>query len=216
MSIPRDSLPWKHFQERELQKGAVFHSAVVMIKAAFLDRDGVINQKAPDGQYVTRWEEFQFLPGVVEGITQLNRAGFCVIVVTNQRCVAKGLLTETDLKGLHQRMSEHLARSGARIDAIFHCPHEIEPPCSCRKPAPGMLFEAAHSRDLDLASSWMIGDSVADIQAGKSAGCRTARVLVENPAMREPENDGDTPCDADVTAASLLEAVPQILEFRNS
>jgi D-glycero-D-manno-heptose 1,7-bisphosphate phosphatase len=197
-------------------KGCGFHSAVGMTKAAFLDRDGVINQKAPDGQYVTRWEEFQFLPGVVEGITQLNRAGFCVIVVTNQRCVAKGLLTETDLKGLHQRMSEHLARSGARIDAIFHCPHELDQPCSCRKPAPGMLFEAAHSHDLDLASSWMIGDSVADIQAGKSAGCRTARVLVENPAIREPENDGDTPCDADVTAASLLEAVPQILEFRNS
>jgi D-glycero-D-manno-heptose 1,7-bisphosphate phosphatase len=79
-----------------------------------------------------------------------------------------------------------------------------------------MRLEAARSRDLDLASSWMIGDSVADIQAGKSAGCRTARVLVENPAMREQENDGATPCDADVTAASLLEAIPQILKFRNS
>jgi len=187
-----------------------------MNKAAFLDRDGVINQKAPDGQYVTRWEEFQFLPGVVEGITQLNRAGFCIIVVTNQRCVAKGLLTETDLKGLHQRMSEHLARAGARIDAIFHCPHELDPPCSCRKPAPGMLLEAARSRDLDLASSWMIGDSAADIQAGKSAGCRTVRVLVESSPIREPRNEDATPCGADVTAASLLEAIPQILEFRNS
>ena len=197
-------------------KGRAFHPEVVMNKAAFLDRDGVINRKAPEGRYVTRWEEFQFLPGVVEGITQLNRAGFCIIVVTNQRCVAKGLLTETDLKDLHQRMSEHLARAGARIDAIFHCPHELDPPCSCRKPAPGMLLEAARSRDLDLASSWMIGDSVADIQAGKTAGCRTARVLVENPAEREPESDGAAPCDADVTAASLLEAISRILEFRNS
>jgi len=187
-----------------------------MNKAAFLDRDGVINQKAPDGQYVTRWEEFQFLPGVVEGITQLNRAGFCIIVVTNQRCVAKGLLTEMDLKGLHQRMSEHLAHAGARIDAIFHCPHELDPPCSCRKPAPGMLLEAARSRDLDLASSWMIGDSAADIQAGKSAGCRTVRVLVESSPIREPGNEDAAPCGADVTAASLLEAIPQILEFRNS
>jgi len=216
MCIAWDSFPWKHSQERELRKSALFHPAVVMNKAAFLDRDGVINQKAPEGQYVTRWDEFRFLPGVVEGIIQLNRAGFCVIVVTNQRCVAKGLLTETDLNGLHQRMSEQLARAGAKIDAIFHCPHELDPPCTCRKPAPGMLLEAARTRDLDLASSWMIGDSVADIQAGKSAGCKTARVLAKNPETSEPENDGAAPCDADVIAASLLDAVPQILEFRNS
>jgi len=79
-----------------------------------------------------------------------------------------------------------------------------------------MLLEAARSRDLDLAASWMIGDSAADIQAGKSAGCWTARVLVEKPPMREQGNDGATPCDADITAASLLEAIPGILEIRNS
>ena len=187
-----------------------------MDKAAFLDRDGVINRKAPDGQYVTCWEEFHFLPGVTEAIAQLNGAGFSVIVVTNQRCVAKGLLTETDLESLHQRMADHLASAGAKIDAIYCCPHELEPTCSCRKPAPGMLFDAARSRDLDLASSWMIGDSVADIQAGKSAGCRTARVWVEGPAMRDSANDNVRPGDADINATSLLEAIAQILEFRNS
>jgi D-glycero-D-manno-heptose 1,7-bisphosphate phosphatase len=179
-----------------------------MAKAVFLDRDGVINRKAADGQYVTRWEEFQLLPGVPKAITQLNQAGFCVIVVTNQRCVAKGLLTEAGLESLHRRMTEHLASAGARIDAIYCCPHELEPACSCRKPAPGMLLEAARSRDLDLASSWMVGDSAADIQAGKSAGCRTARVWVDSRAT--------SPDDADVNATSLLEAIDQILEFRNS
>jgi D-glycero-D-manno-heptose 1,7-bisphosphate phosphatase len=87
--------------------------------AVFLDRDGVINRKAPEGQYVTRWEDFHVLPGVVEGIALLNRAGFCVIVVTNQRCIAKGLMTVADLEKMHQRMSDFLSRAGATIDAIY-------------------------------------------------------------------------------------------------
>jgi D-glycero-D-manno-heptose 1,7-bisphosphate phosphatase len=184
-----------------------------MIRAAFLDRDGVINRKAPEGQYVTRWEDFHLLPGVVEGIAELNRAGLNVIVVTNQRCVAKGLLTEAELKKLHQRMSDHLAQAGATIDAIYYCPHELEPPCRCRKPAPGMLLEAAHSRGLDLATSWMIGDSDNDILAGKNAGCRTARLSLENQPEKEPELSSILPGDADIVAPSLLEAIRQILQF---
>jgi D-glycero-D-manno-heptose 1,7-bisphosphate phosphatase len=187
-----------------------------MIKAAFVDRDGVINQKAPDGKYVTRWEDFHFLPGVTKGINQLNRAGFQVIVVTNQRCVAKGLLSEIELRDLHRRMSEHLAREGAKIEAIYYCPHEVEPPCSCRKPAPGLLLEAARSRDLDLSFSWMIGDSDTDIQAGKSAGCRTARVSAVEAEEEEPGEVGTNKIVADITAPSLSEAVPRILEYRNS
>ena len=187
-----------------------------MSKAAFLDRDGVINQKAPDGGYVTRWQDFHFLPGVTEGIKQLNRAGFQVIVVTNQRCVAKGLLNEIELKDLHRRMSEQLARGGARIEAIYYCPHEVEPPCSCRKPAPGMLLEAARSHGLDLSISWMIGDSDGDIRAGKSAGCKTARVSAGQAGEQAPEKVLATEIVADITAPSLFEAVPRILEFRNS
>lgn len=188
----------------------------VMIKAAFLDRDGVINQKAPEGEYVTRWEDFHFLPGVTQGINQLNRAGYHVIVITNQRCVAKGLLSEIELRDLHRRMSEHLARAGASVEAIYYCPHEVEPPCSCRKPAPGMLLEAARSHDLDLSFSWMIGDSDIDIQAGKSAGCRTARVSAGEAEGQEPEKVRAMEFVADITAPSLFEVVPRILEFRNS
>src|SRR5712692_8148099 len=118
--------------------------------AAFLDRDGVINQKATEGQYVTRWEDFHVLPGAVEAIAQLNRAGLSVIVVTNQRCVAKGLITEAELQKLHQQMLEYFAKACATIDAIYYCPHGLEPPCLCRKPAPGMLLEAARAHGLDL------------------------------------------------------------------
>lgn len=173
-----------------------------MKKAAFLDRDGVINRKSPEGQYVTRWEEMEFLPGVAEAIASLVKAGFLVIVVSNQRCVAKGLLTAAQLDSIHQRMCNKLAADGAEIMAVYCCPHDRQPACSCRKPAPGMLFNAARDHEVNLAQSWMIGDSDTDIEAGKSAGCRTARILkvAEMP-----------PRGADLFAQSLIDAVRQIL-----
>lgn len=185
-------------------------------RAVFLDRDGVINQKAPEGGYVTRWEDFRVLPGVVEGIVQLNRAGFSVIVATNQRCVAKGLITEGDLNQLHQRMVEYFAHEGARIDAIYYCPHEIEPPCPCRKPAPGMLLDAARSHDLDLTASWMIGDSVIDIQAGRNAGCKTVGLVHKEQAGGDVEWKAAAPGGPDIVAFSVIEAVGKILPAGNS
>lgn len=187
-----------------------------MARAAFLDRDGVINRKAPEGQYVTRWEDFHVLPGVVEGIEQLRQAGFSVVVVTNQRCVAKELITEADLQELHQQMTDYLAQAGAAIDAIYYCPHDVEPPCRCRKPAPGMLLDAAGRHGFDLAESWMIGDSDIDVQAGKNAGCKTARLLVAQETGSGPEGATTLSCDADIVAPSLLEAVRQILQTSNS
>lgn len=183
-----------------------------MTRAVFLDRDGVINRKAPDGQYVTRWEDFHLLPGVVEGIAQLNRAGIRVIVVTNQRCVAKGLLTESDLQRLHSRMSAQLAQAGAFIDAIYYCPHSLEASCGCRKPAPGMLLEAAREHNLDLSTSWMIGDSGSDIQAGKIAGCRTVLVSTNNAAEQEAVKGTAQPAEADMVAESLFDSIQQILQ----
>jgi len=173
-----------------------------MKRAAFLDRDGVINRKPKEGQYVTRWEEMQFLPGVAEGIALLIGAGFCVIVVSNQRCVAKGLLTVRELGLIHERMCQELAAAGAVITEVYYCPHETQPPCSCRKPAPGMLLAAARAHEIDLTASWMIGDSHIDVEAGKNAGCRTARIL---------KSDQVANGSADVLAQSLLLAVQQIL-----
>jgi D-glycero-D-manno-heptose 1,7-bisphosphate phosphatase len=173
-----------------------------MNKAAFLDRDGVINRKPPEGQYVTRWEEMELLPGVVEAIASLVKAGFLVIVVSNQRCVAKGLLTLAELDSIHQRMRNKLAADRALIAAVYFCPHDLKLSCSCRKPAPGMLFNAAHDHEVNLAESWMIGDSDTDIEAGKSAGCRTARIV----KLGEMPGGG-----ADVFAQSLIDAVRQIL-----
>src|SRR5215467_10342099 len=121
-----------------------------MRRAAFLDRDGVINRKAPEGEYVTRWEEVEILPGAAEAIVLLNQSGLCAVVVSNQRCVAKGLITAAELEALHRRMCEALGSAGATVDAVYFCPHETEPPCRCRKPQPGMLFDAARDHGIDL------------------------------------------------------------------
>jgi histidinol-phosphate phosphatase family domain/HAD-superfamily hydrolase, subfamily IIIA len=174
-----------------------------MQKAAFLDRDGVINRKAPGNGYITTWKDMEILPGVPDSIAKLNNAGFQVIVVSNQRCVAKGLITIAGLESLHDRMREHLAQSKARIDAIYYCPHETSPPCRCRKPQPGMLLDAARDHNIDLAQSWMIGDSAVDVEAGRRAGCRT--ILLAN-GQRPPERE------ADLIGTSLAEVVERILK----
>jgi histidinol-phosphate phosphatase family protein len=173
-----------------------------MNRAAFLDRDGVINRAASEGKYITRWDEMYVLPGVAEAIRLLHTSGFLVIVVTNQRCVAKGLITVEDLEVLHQKMCGELAAMGAMIDRVYYCPHDTEPPCSCRKPAPGMLLEAAREHDITLYESWMIGDSTSDIEAGINAGCKTARVI---------RSDGLSRDSCDINASSLLGVVHRII-----
>ena len=183
-----------------------------MSRAVFLDRDGVINQRPPEGDYITRWEDFHILPGVAEGIALLNHAGFSVIVVTNQRCVAKGQLSEADLQQMHERMTDDLARAGANIDATFYCPHEIEPRCDCRKPAPGMLLSAARLHGIDLRASWMIGDSDNDVEAGHNAGCKTARVIATDETSSERARISEATITADINASSLLDAIRQILK----
>jgi D-glycero-D-manno-heptose 1,7-bisphosphate phosphatase len=181
-------------------------------RAVFLDRDGVINQRPPEGDYITRWEDFHLLPGVAQGIALLNHTGFSVIVVTNQRCVAKGQISEADLQKMHERMTDVLAREGAKIDATFYCPHEIEPPCDCRKPAPGMLLSAARSRGIDLRTSWMIGDSDNDVEAGRNAGCKTARVIATVASSSERARIFEATITSDIVASSLPDAIRQILK----
>ena len=173
-----------------------------MNRAVFLDRDGVINRKAAEGDYVTRWEDFHFLSGVPQAIASLNQAGWKVIVISNQRCVAKGLLTVNELETIHRKMEAELASFGAKLDGIYYCPHDKNGGCACRKPSPGMLLKAAEEHQIDLSASWMVGDSESDTAAGKRAGCRTIRIASEFPA--EPES-------ADAFARSLAEASERIL-----
>ncbi len=141
-----------------------------------LDRDGVLNEKAPRAQYVRNWAEFKWLPGVKESMCQLNEAGFRIIIVSNQAGVARGAMTEQDLHEIHHRMVKEVQQSGGRVDAIYYCPHDWDEGCTCRKPKPGMLFQAQHDFNLDLSRTVFIGDDERDGQAADAAGCLSALV----------------------------------------
>lgn len=146
------------------------------LRLALLDRDGTINRKAPDGEYVLHPDELVVLPGATEAIRRLNQADISVVVVTNQRCIHLGLLDEDGLAAIHKRLADELGAHGARIDAWFFCPHGLEDDCCCRKPRPGMLLDAMAHFAVCPEHALMVGDSDSDIAAGCAAGVRTAAV----------------------------------------
>lgn len=180
-----------------------------MKRAVFLDRDGTINIEK---EYLYRKEDFEFIPGVPEAIRLLNEAGILVVVVTNQSGVARGYYTEDDVEHLHRHIARKLEEAGARVDAWLYCPHHpsgrgsYSLPCDCRKPMPGMLRQAARRYDIDLENSIMIGDKLADVEAGLAAGCRTILVRTGYGAEEEQHIGPDTTvCD------DLLSAVKSLL-----
>lgn len=146
------------------------------LRLVLLDRDGTINEKAPEGEYVERPEELVLLPGAAAAIARLNHARIPVVVVTNQRGIALGRMSLEDLDRVHGRLDELLVAQGARIDAYYACPHR-EGECDCRKPRPGLLRRAAEDRGLgDPARGVIIGDSDSDVAAGRAAGMATVRL----------------------------------------
>ena len=175
------------------------------MKTVFLDRDGVINRKAPEGEYIATLAEMEFCPGIFPAVLRLQQAGFKIIVVTNQRGVAIQKVRPDDLADIHARMKESFASHGVELAGIYFCPHDTNENCSCRKPRPGLLLQAANDHALDLSSSWMVGDAASDISAGRGAGCKTVRILL---AQSVEEQDAR----ADITARDLPEAAQQILE----
>lgn len=152
--------------------------SAVKKRALFLDRDGIINKKPSEHDYIKNWKEFCLIPGVENLIILAKRNGFLVIVFTNQRGVARNLMSKNEIEGIHQKMCNELKKRGAVIDKVFCCIHDYKDNCNCRKPKPGLLFMAASEFNIDLSKSLVIGDSRVDILAGKAAGCTT--MLVES------------------------------------
>jgi D-glycero-D-manno-heptose 1,7-bisphosphate phosphatase len=152
--------------------------------AVFLDRDGVINRDSAD--YIKSLEEFEFLPGSLEGLALLTKSGCTLIVVTNQSALNRRLISREALDAIHDRLVEAAAARGARIRDILFCPHLPEENCACRKPKPGMLLEARRRHNVDFSSAVMIGDSVKDMDCAVNAGVGT-RILVRTGNGAEAE-----------------------------
>ncbi len=147
------------------------------MQTIFLDRDGVINRNRPRGDYVKSWEEFQFLPGARGAIARLTKAGFRLLVVTNQACVGKGIVSWATVQEIHARMMQEVARAGGHIEAVLCCPHLADAGCDCRKPAPGLLRRAHEEYRVDLRQAILVGDSVKDVQTAAAVEMPAIMVL---------------------------------------
>ncbi len=178
-------------------------------KAIFLDRDGTINKYVG---FLRNIEDFELLSGVSEAIKQINNSGYLAIVITNQPVIARGEVTYDELEQIHMKMETLLGKEAAYLDALYFCPHhpdsgfkgeipELKINCDCRKPKPGLIFQAAKDYNIDLDNCWMIGDGKNDVLAGKAAGCHTALITGE-----EADDYGQ-----DITSESLLDCIQKVL-----
>jgi len=160
-----------------------------------LDRDGVLNRKPPQARYVRHWSEWAWCPGSLEAMRLLRDAGYRVIIASNQPGIGRGVMSEADLAAVHDRMQKEVVQAGGRIDAIYHCPHNWDEGCDCRKPKPGLLYRAQRDFHLDLTRTPFIGDDERDAAAAAEAECPFHRVT---------------------DARSLLDITRQLLELKGA
>jgi D-glycero-D-manno-heptose 1,7-bisphosphate phosphatase len=187
--------------------------------AIFLDRDGTMIE---DAGYLTRAEDIAFYPWTVDAIRALNRAGFTIVVVTNQSAIARGLLTEAGLAEIHERLDERLQAGGARVAAYYYCPHHPDGPvaayatkCDCRKPACGLVDRAVRDLDLDPARSFVVGDKWVDVGLARGVGAISVMVRTGYGAAEEATPPADLQADAIVdnlaaAASWILQNEPRI------
>ena len=174
-------------------------------KVVFLDRDGVINWDSPD--YIKSWEEFEFFPKSIEAIRLLNVNGFATIIITNQSVINRNMVSKEGLEYIHALMKKAVKSRGGEIKDIFFCPHTPEEGCDCRKPEPGLIYQAQKKYQIDLPSSIMVGDSAKDIECARRAGCGLS-VLVKSENFSNAERLlSEKKILPDYTASNLYDAV---------
>ena len=171
--------------------------------AVFFDRDGTLMR---DVDFASRPEQVELLPGAAEAVRTLSSAGWVVVLVTNQSGIGRGLFAPDDYERVHARLVELLAADGARLDAAYHCPHTAEEQCDCRKPGTGLFERAAREHDLDLPSSWAIGDRWRDVAPAQALGATGLLV----PSDATPAEDRQRAREANLLAPSLAEAVLRV------
>ena len=184
-------------------------------RAVFMDRDRTL---ILDPGYISDPSAVKLLPGVELAIKSLQQAGYKIVVVTNQSGVARGLITEEALQMIHAELRRQLSDKGVHLDGIYYCPYhpagtveKYAKESQLRKPQPGMLLKAASEMGIDLVSSWMVGDSARDVEAGQRAGCRTIRVRLSNQHLPAGANSDDEGVQADHVVRNLVDAAKVIL-----
>ena len=182
-----------------------------MEKLIFIDRDGVINRD-PGGwtkySYVTKWDDFFFIDGSIEALRRLKDAGYRVCLISNQAGISRGYFTQRDLDLINKRMLEEVEREGGKIDELYYCPHHDSDNCECRKPKAGMIEKAIRSKEVDLKNTFIIGDSIRDVEAGRRMGMKTVLVLS---GKTSPSAAKEWSVQPDSIKKNLLEAVEWIL-----
>ena len=153
--------------------------------AIFIDRDGVINENKED--YVKSWDEFSFLPGVLEPLKKLAKDGHALVIISNQSAIGRGIMTPGKVEEINDRMIEVIRTVGGRVDGVYYCPHRPDEGCDCRKPRPGLILRAAQQLGLDLERSIIIGDAVSDVQAAQEAGCASIFILTGRGSKELPK-----------------------------
>lgn len=203
----------KGFSTTSLVQRIRNHSAAPLRKAAFLDRDGVINK---DKAYVHKWEDFEFVPGAIEGMRILQNAGYALVIVTNQSGIARGYYTEQQYQDLTAFMRNALEQQGVQLTGAYHCAHHpagsvshLAINCDCRKPAPGMLKRAASELNLSLPDSIMIGDKISDIYAARGAGVGRA-YMVDSFGISQLQHEF---IEADAHFANLFDCAQQLMDL---
>lgn len=180
-------------------------------RCVLLDRDGVLNEHIRGG-YVTEPGMLRLIPGAAEGVALFNRAGYKVVVLSNQQCVGKGIVSPVQLEGISERLREMLhAESGGVIEAFLYCTHLAEEDCTCRKPKPGLVLQARARFGFDLERTFFIGDAYSDLATAANAGCRAGFVLTGADADRCRRGD-PFPHDPAFVAAGLPQAARCVID----
>lgn len=177
-----------------------------MDKAILLDRDGTLNN---DGGYVHKIEDFELLPGVIEGLKLLSK-DFIFVVVTNQSGIGRGVYTEEDMNKFNEKLVNELKKEGIEIKKIYFCPHTPEDNCDCRKPSTKYIKQAEKEFNIDIKKSWFIGDHSWDIETGKNAGCKTIYVLTGH-GKKHLDRLKESDIKPDFIAEDLYEAAKIIM-----
>jgi D-glycero-D-manno-heptose 1,7-bisphosphate phosphatase len=186
-----------------------------MEKFIFLDRDGVIN-KDPGGWtehgYVTRWEDFHFIAGATDALKMLSKAGFRVIIISNQAGVGKGYFSQASLDEVTRKMIQTVSRNGGNVEDVFYCTHRSDEDCPCRKPKSGLLEQASKKYNIDVRDTYFVGDSKADIEAGMMIGAKTVLVFSGKTSFADMKSWDVRP---DHTFDNLLDAVKWLMDKEN-